>query len=1033
MSLSDISIKKPVFTWILMFGLIFFGVLSFQKMGINESPDVDYPTVSIRYEYVGAAPGVVEKDVIEPVEAALVAMEGIRNMSSTAQRGSANISLEFSLSRDIDFALQEVQTILSKTQANLPTAVLPPVVAKNNAADEPILYMALKTTDLPMRQMMILFRDYIRDRFAIIDGVAEVQAYGYHEPVLRIDLKRDQMNRYQLTSQDIIESIQRSHLELPAGKFELEDKEDLIRIMGEAEKVEDFANIPISRRGGQPNFRVLRLKDVATIYEDIENLRRISRVNGVSALAIAVQKQRGVNSVAVADAVKVRMAEVAKELPPGAELSITYDRSQFIRETVNELTFTLVLSAILTSIVCWMFLGSLSATFNILLAIPTAVIGTFIFIHLLGFTLNSFSLLGLTLAIGVVVDDAIIMLENIVRYMQNGYSRVDAAFKGAREITFAVIATTAALVAIFLPIAFLEGIEGRFFFEFAVTICIAVCLSSLEALTLAPMRCSQFLRIEERTTKFGLWFEKTMASLANIYHGQLQWVLRHRISVIAVSIIMFGIAMLSLTKIGTEFEPAQDRGALFVMFIAPDGKSMKYTNEKVLEFEKIVRAHPDVQVLLTAVGGFGTGGQGNRGNGLVVLKDKKDRSKSQFEIAAELNAQLSGIQGLRIVLRDRFGSQIGGRRGSPVEFTINGPDPATQADLFEKLKTEIESTGLVSGFRSDDVSQLPEIQYIPNRDQALKQGVEVAEIARVINSNFGGVTVGQYTVGTRRYDMLLQLQEQDRTKADDINGVFVRNNRGEAIELKEVVSGVLSAGPQTIFREDRIRGIRVDSNIEPQTTIGEVINIIQAKADALFPTDYFIRFSAKPQEKIFAIVWIMVLGIIVSYMVLSSQFNSFIDPVIVFISIPFGVVGSFLGLYMFGQTLNVYSLIGILLTIGIVMKNAILLVEFSNLQRTLEPGLPKIEALLRACPTRLRPILMTTLSTVAAAIPPALALGPGSETSIPMAIALLTGVSVSTFFTLYIVPIVYSWIAQKNIGELVESTASNTVPHDRFG
>jgi multidrug efflux pump len=1005
-SLSEISIQRPVLAWILMIGLIFFGVVSFRQMGINENPDVDFPVVTVRYAYEGASPVVIEKDIIEPAENVLVSMEGIRNLSSVAERGAAKITIEFELSRDIDFALQETQTLLARAQRQLPDTIENPVVTKSNADDDPIMYVALRAEGISMRDLMILFRDRIRDRLATVQGVAEVRPFGYHEPMLRIDLDAKKLERYQLTAQDIVDSIRREHKELPAGKLEFGEQEDLIRIMGEATEVEEFENMVISRRGGAPNYVPLKIKDVANVYEGIENLRRISRVNGIPAMGMAIQKQRGVNAAATADRVKERLAELNKGLPEGVRLQVNFDRTQFIRESVNELVFTLILSAILTSIVCWLFLGSWSATVNILLAIPTAIIGTFIFINLFGFTLNTFSLLGLALAIGVVVDDAIIMLENIVRYMQKGFDRVNAAFKGAREITFAVIATTLALVSVFIPITFVEGIEGRFFFEFAVTIAVAVSLSSLEALTLAPMRCSQFLEISQRLTWFGRKFEQLLESLKSAYSQSLQWTLRHPKSVLATSIVIFAVSLIPARRIESEFIPAQDRGVLFVIFLAPEGKSMEYTDEKVKQFEDIVRAHPGVARTFVAIGGFGQGGQGNRGNGVVILKPAKEREQSQFEIAAKLRAELQQkVQGIRIILRDRFGASLGGRRGSPVEYTLSGPDTNLQESLFEKMKQEMEQTGLFVGVRSDDVRKLPEVQVVPNRQAAITRGVEIAEIAGIINATFGGVAAAQYTKDNKRFDIFVQLEEEDRQKKEDLSPVLVRNNRGELLPLASVVTVQDTATPQYVYREDRIRGVRVDSSLANGAKQGTAIDAIRKIAKKVLPEKYFIRFSSTPQEKGREAILIMLLGLVMAYMVLSSQFNSFFDPVLVFLAIPFGLTGSILALYFGGQTLNAYSVIGILLTMGIVKKNSILLVEFTNQLR--DQGQETFAALSEACPVRLRPILMTTTATLAAAIPPALSLGPGSETRVPMALTVLGGVTFSLLLTLYVVPAAY--------------------------
>ncbi|MBK9040988.1 MAG: efflux RND transporter permease subunit [Bdellovibrionales bacterium] len=1019
MSLSEISIRRPVLAWVLMFSLIFFGFLSFRQMGINENPDVDFPTVTIRYIYDGATPEVVEKDVIDPVEAVLVSMSGIRHMDSIAERNGGRISLEFELDRNIDFALQEVQTLLARAQSQLPDSVDNPSVSKANADDEPIIYLSLVAPKLSLRELNILFRDQIVDQFATIDGVAEVRGYGYHEPQLRVDLDAKKLSQFQLTSQDIVESIRREHKELPAGKLEYKDNEDVIRVMGEISDVDDFRNLIISRRGGSPSFVPIRLKDVANVYEGIENTRRISRINGRQAMNMAISKQRGVNAVATSDRVKEKISVIQKNLPDGIKLEVMFDRTQFIRESVSELIFTLLLSAFLTSLVCWIFLGSWSATANILLAIPTSIVGTFIVINQLGFTLNTFSLLGLALAIGVVVDDAIIVLENIVRYARMGFDRVNAAYKGSREITFAVVATSLAIIAIFTPIAFMKGIEGRFFFEFAVTISVAIALSSLESLTLAPMRCSQMLNIGERTTRFGKKFEQIMLSLQNFYAATLDKVLDHPWKVSLGSIFLV-IGSLGLFRfLDMEFVPAQDRGVISISFQAPNGKSMSYTDERVRQFEDLALNHPSIDRVFVSVGGFGQGGQGNKGNAMVVLKERGARKQSQAEVIEELRTKSKSISGIRFFFRDRFGSNLGGRRGNGVEFSISGPDPSQQIQLYETLKAEFERLGFLQDIRSDDASGISEIQVIPNRAKATRSGVEIAEVAGVINSTFGGIAPASYTKGSQRFQIFVQLQQKDRQQIEQIQNLSVRNNRGEIIPLEQVVDLKPSMSPQFVYRENRIRGVRVDSSLPQGVKEGTAVNQIKEVAQKILPEGYSVRFSETPQKKLWDTIFIMVLGLVVAYMVLASQFNSFTDPWIVFLAIPFGLIGSLIALVLGGQSLNVYSLIGILLTMGIVKKNSILLVEFTNHQR--DQGLDLKKALIEACPVRLRPILMTSIATVAAAVPAALALGPGAETRIPMALTVIGGVLFSTFCTLLVVPCVYLLFAPKRRKVLLES------------
>lgn len=1011
MRLPELSIRNPVFAWMLMLAIILFGLLGFNKLGVNENPDVDYPTVSVRYNYEGATPEVIEKDILEPVENVLVSMQGIRNLTSSANRGNGRITLEFDINRNIDFALQEVQTLIGRAQRFLPGVVEPPTVTKSNADDRPIMYLSLKTKTLNMREIMILFRDRIRDRLSTVDGVAEVRAFGFHEPMMRIDLLNEQLKKYDLTALDVLQSVKKGHLELAAGKFEKADSESLARFIGEATKTQEFKDLPITSRGGGPNYISIKIDDVAEVYEGIENLKRISRADKVFALGIAIVKQRGVNAVKTADSVIEKIKVINKSLPQDTDLSVNFNGTQFVKDSVNELIFTLLLSALLTSLVCWLFLKTFSATTNILLAIPTAVIGTFAFMNLFGFTLNTFSLLGITLAVGIVVDDAIVMLENIVRHREMGKGKINAAFVGSKEITFAVIATTLALIAIFAPITLMPGIEGKFFFEFAVTLCIAVSLSSLEALTLTPMRCSQFLSHKDKGLFIHQWVDNIIVKTRTFYLKTLQWSLEHKAIVLITSFIIFLSSLLLIRALPKEFAPAQDRNVLFLIFMAPDGKSLEYTDEKVRQFEEFATTQEGVQRVYVAVGGFGSGGQGNRGNGVVILKPKNERKQNQFEIAQQLREKSKKIKGIKVIVRDSFGSVIGGRRGSPVEFTIKGPSTQKQKEIFNQMKQEMEKTGKIIGIRSDDVNTLPEIHIKPKRAEAQKRGVDISQISNLVNVTLAGSTPGQYTDGGRRFDIFVQLKQKDREEPEKINSLFIRNNRGELINMKEVIEYVPTEGPQNIYRENRERGVRVDANLKKGVILSEAIKLISNIQKSIKLDGHSIEFSQNLEESLKSILLIILLGLVISYMVLGSQFNSFVDPIIVLLAVPFGVMGSLMALYIADQSINIYSMIGILLTMGIVKKNSILLVEFTNQLR--DQGKQVKEALLIACPQRYRPIVMTTLSTLAAALPPALALGPGAETRIPMALVVIGGVSLSAFMTLYVVPCVYDLVARE--------------------
>jgi len=1021
MKASEIAIRNHVFTWMIMAGLILFGTLSFLRMGVSQFPDVDFPYVNIRINYEGAAPEVMEKDIIEPVESAVVAVQGIRRLSSSARNGSAGVSVEFDLDKDIDTAVQEIQTQLARAARNLPDEVDPPVVTKSNPEDRPLLWLTVSSDKIPVEELMPLVRDRIRDQFTTVAGVSEIMLGGYVEPSLRIDLNSAKLTKYDLTVDDILTSIEREHIELPAGRIEAGDVEEGVRVYGEARDVEEFRNLYIKRRGGGANFVPIRLRDVATINEGLADVRRKSRVSGKPAVGLGILKQRGANAVQVAARVKAKVADIQKQLPPGVDISVANDQARFIEESVDELVFTLALSAGLTALVCWLFLGSWSSTMNVILAIPTSVIGSFIILYALGFTLNTFTLLGLSLAIGIIVDDAIIVLENIIRHAEMGKSRLKAALDGSAEITFAVLATTAAIIAIFLPVAFMEGLIGKFFFQFGVTIAVAVALSCVEALTLAPMRCSQFLSHAERRTFVGRGMEGMLNGLSRAYARSLKVLLNYRLLVIGVSLAIFAGSLIFAKYIDKEFSPSQDESSIFIRVQTKEGASLNFTDRMVKDVEKLVMELPEFSRYFANVGGFG-GGQVNTANVFVTLKDPKDRPKdeklgrslSQQEVADKLRPALKEMKDLKAFIQNTSGSIIGGGRGFPVEFSIRGPDWQTLMGVAEKFEKAMEGAGIYTDIRAGDADSVPEVQVIPDRHKALLMGVEIAEISRTIQVLLGGTTAGFYSRGGQRYDVRVQLEDNERDALEDINRIHVKNNRGVLVPLKDLVTLKRSSSPQTISREERVRAISLSANHVKEVSQAKALTKVEELAKEVLPQGYYIVMSGSSEtfrESSQSLVFVFILGILIAYMVLASQFNSFIDPVIVLLALPFSISGAFLCLYLTGQTINIYSMIGIILLMGIVKKNSILLVEFTNHLRA--DGRNINAALLEACPLRLRPILMTSIATIAAAVPGSINFGPGAETRIPMSVVIIGGVTVSTFFTLFVVPCFYSLVKRE--------------------
>ena len=1021
MNLPEIAIRRPVFAWMLMAGLILFGGISASRMGVSQLPDVDFPVVSVRVDYPGAAPEVIETNVVDIIEDAVMTVEGVRSVTSTSRYASASISVEFDLSRDIADALQEVQNKVAAAQRHLPTDIEPPVISKTNPEDQPILWMSVTSDRHALRELMRYVKDTLKDRFSSVTGVGEITLGGYVEPNLRVWVAGPALNRYDLAVTDVLNAIRSEHSELPAGQLVTGAKEYDVRTLGEVKTAEEFGHIVINQRGGQPVYTRILLNQVAEIEDGLDDIRRISRANGERAVGIGIRKQRGSNTVAVAQGAKARMAEVAKQLPEGMKIAVNFDTTKFIEDSVDEFKFTLVLAALVTSLVCWLFLGSWTATFNVLLAIPTSIIGTFIVLYFFGFTLNTFTLLGLSLAIGIVVDDAIMVLENIVRHQEKGENRVPAALVGSRQITFAAVAATLAVVAIFLPVAFMTGVIGKFFFQFGVTMTVAVMLSLLEALTLTPMRASQFVQAGSRTTRIGRAADFTFRAVAALYRKWLAVALEHPWKVIGGSLMFFALSFATLNFINKEFMPVQDQSTFIVRMQTPIDSSMEFTDAKTREAEKFLATRPEIRRYLVAVGGFGTGGQSNLANIFVSMKPKGERGVdpevghelSQQELMAVTRQALKKLD-LKVSIQDLSQRGFTASRGFPVEFAVQGRDWDKLVGYADTIIEKLNATGLVTDADSDYLLGKPEIQIIPDRARAAERGVSIQAISQTVNAMVGGVIAGQYSSEGHRYDVRVRLREQELDRVDQIKRLYVRNNRGERVPLSEVVQVREGKSLAQINRHDRERSIKIFANVAAGKSQQQALAQAEAVARAVLPPDYKLRFVGGSQsfQESFASLWfVLLLGIVVSYMVLASQFNSFIHPATVLMALPFSVSGAFLTLLLFGHSLNIFSFIGLILLMGIVKKNSILLVDFANQVRD-RGGVTVRAALLEACPIRLRPILMTSLATIAAALPLALALGPGAELRAPMAIAVIGGVLVSTLLTLFVVPCVYELLAR---------------------
>jgi multidrug efflux pump len=1002
MKLTDIAIKRPIFAWMMMVATVVFGLVGLSRMGISQYPDVDYPTVSVSIGYEGAAPDVVENDVIEFVEEAVAQVEGVKSITSSARQGEANVTVEFDISRDIDQAVQEVQNRIGQVR-QLPENIDPPRVSKSNPEDQPIMWVGL-SGPYPQALLSDTARYRIKDRLQAVTGVGEIQLGGYLERNIRIWVDADKLAAYQLTVSDVTRALQREHIELPAGRLETGSREVGVRVLGEALDLATLEQIMVKDVAGAP----VRLADVALIEDGFEDVRRRSRVDGVPVQGMGIRKQRGANAVSVAEGVKAVLDDVRKTLPEGMEVAVIFDSTEYIKDSVHEVQLELILAIILTSIVCWMLLGSLSSTLNVVLAIPMSLLGTIAVIYFLGWTLNMFTLLALSLSVGLVVDDAIMVMENIFRHGESGKDRVTAAREGTQEIAFAALAATVAVIAIFIPVVFMEGILGKYFLQFGVTLSVAIAFSYLEAVTLAPSRCAQLLK----TSRHGRgWLGRVVDDgfdrLARGYARLLAYNLRWPLLAIGAAVLLFGGSMWTCTSIPKEMVPSQDVSRVLVRMQTAPGSSLAQTEAVTQKAEEFLNTRPEVTKAMFILGGFG--GNVDTATAFVSLVPADERKLTQQDFQNLLRKELNAYPGVRAVVQDLSQQGFSAQRGFPVEFSVRGSEweklVASSKDIMEKLA----ASGVVVDVDSDYKLGTPELQIAPDRDLASDLQVPVEEIATSLNALLGGMRIGKYTSSGRRVDVRVRLLAHQRQRPEDVARLQVRSTTGALIPLSALVKQEEKPSLQAITRRDRERAITIFANPAPGHSQEQALKFV-AQLGTDLPPGIFIKLGGQSvafEESLKSFGFAFWLGVGIAFMVLASQFNSLLHPFTVISVLPLAAAGAVFGLLLGGKSINIFSIIGMLLLVGIVKKNSIILVDYANQLR--QQGLGARDAMLRAGPVRLRPILMTSIATGMAAVPAALQLGPGGEVRAPMAIAVIGGLLVATIMSLFVAPSFYVW------------------------
>lgn len=1013
MNFSAVSIRNPVFAWMLMSAMMIFGAISVSRLGVSMLPDVDQPILDVNVTYEGAAPEIMEAEIVDRIEQRVLTVEGIKEVRASVRQGSANIRLEFELSRDLDSALQDVQTALS--QIRFPPLADRPIIRKQNPEEDPIMFIGVSAETTPYIEMIRLMDTYILDQFQQVPGVGEVQMVGFGERNLRIWVDGKKLQQYELTVLDVLRAIREQHIEVSAGILETPKLEFTMRTLGEASSVAEIEAIRIQYRGGSPILgSPLRIKDVARVEDGLSEIKRVAKIDGVRALALSVKKQRGSNELIVAEAVRKKIDEIQKSLPGDVKLQINVDYTRFTEQTVTTTQDKLIMAGALTALLCFLLLGRFSYGFNVALSIPTSVLGTFVVLYFSGFTLNLFTLLALALAISIIVDDSIMMLENIVRHRKMGKGAVEAALDGSKEIWMAAMATSLSVVAIFIPVVFMDGFIGRFFFQFGVTMSTAVMLSLVEAITITPMRCAAMNSGELKPT----WLEKIVDPMwekfASLYRRSLIVALRFRWTTILASTAFFVVSLFLFPQLRQEFVPAQDQAFVFMNYQLAPGTALPVTMKSGEILEEYLKADPMVVKYFMSMGSGGPSAGTNAGFGGITLVDRTERPITHIEWMAKARKELSEkMPGVRLNFRDASTRGLTTGRAQPVAFNIRGPDLKVLKTAAEEIREELGKTGLMTDADMDYREGVPEIIFEPRRERAALAGVTQEAIGTTVQAAVGGVRQGYFTADGRRYDIRVRLEEGERQSIPDLGAIPVRTLSGEIFPLSQFAEIKESSAILSLNRVNRSRAISVFANLTPGASQSEALAAAERIALERLPDGYSFHLEGASQgftESFESIYFALLLGIVTAYMILASQFNSFIHPITVLLALPFSISGALLALYVTQMSVNLYSMIGTVVLMGLAKKNSILLVEFTNQVR--EQGKNLREAVLEACPLRLRPILLTTFATLIGAVPLALPTGSGFESRQLMAFAILGGTIVSTILTLYVVPCAYELFAK---------------------